>query len=363
MKDRLRVLVCGVGNRAFPKDPAGSIFRGWVETVRQSPHFELVAAQDVTPENLNRLARAGVLPQERLFKDLKRALTEVASDVALVCPISEAHAAYVLEAIAFGRHALVEKPFVTRLSDGVAVARAAAEKGVTVGVVQNWRTKSVGQALRRAIQGGRVGRVGNIFFRFVRNREHARLPAYLFEERYPLLYAVTVHHLDLFRYILGEDIVTVSGKAFRPPWSRYRSYPGVMLTVQTESGVSISYSGTFSSQGRHAPQEGLVIDCERGTLTNESAWSDPPLLFSSSDAEVPEDLTAEVKGRDVRSQYDLADDTILEDFYQAVVKGCPPLCPVEDNLLTIAALEGAVRACETGEEVRVRDLLVEAGGG
>ena len=317
--------------------------------------------QNIEDENLERVKRAGVLPDDRLFTDLDRALCEVQPDIVLVCPVAEAHAACIRKAVQAKCHVLAEKPFVTQLEDGVALTQEAIGQSVRIGVTQNWRTKSVGQALKHAVSEGRIGRIGDIFFRYVRNREHAYLPDYLFQEPYPLLYAMGIHHFDLFRYILNENIVSVSGQGFRPPWSRYQSCSGVALTMTTEGGVTISYAGTFSSQNRHIPQESLLIDGEKGTLVNESAWGDPPLLLSTPESEAWEDLTAGAKAPDVRSQYDQADAALLEDFCHAVVEKRPPLCSAEDNLWTLAALEAAAMACETGEKIQVQDLLTRAG--
>lgn len=361
MANPIRVLLCGTGNRAFPKNPEGSNFAGWVEMIQKSTCADLVAAQDIEGKNLQRIESSGILHSDQLFTDLDEALENVPCDAVLVCPIVEAHADCIRRALKSGRHVLVEKPLVSRLSDAVALARQAKQRGLTVGVVQNWRGKSVGQALREAISDRQIGRVGNIFFRYVRNREYIHLPSYLFKEPYPLLYALGIHHLDLFRYILGENIVSVSGTGFRPPWTGYSSYPGVALNMVTESGVHISYAGTFSSKGRHTALENLLIDGEFGTLTNESDWGDPPLMLSTTDSPEAQDLTADVTARDIRSQYDLSDTHILQDFCDSIRLGRPPLCPIEDNLWTLAALEASVEACETEGEVQVSNVLARAG--
>ena len=361
MQDRLRLFLCGAGNRALPKDPQRSYWRGWIETIRRSPRFELVGIQDADPSSLARVATSGVLPEDRLFTDLDAGLARLRPDAVLICPVAQAHAPQALVAIAAGCHVLVEKPFVTRLSDGVTVCREAEAAGVVVAVIQTWRAKAVGQALRRAVMDGTIGRVGQIFFRYLRSREGSSLPPYLFEEPFPLLYAIGVHHVDLFRYVLGENVVRVEGRGFRPPWSRYSSLPTVHLAMETAGGVLISYAGTFASQGGALPQEDLAVEGERGTLLNRSDWSEPPLYLSRVGSPELQDLTADVEERDPRSQYDAADAWFLEDFYAAVTGTRPPLCPGADNLWTLAALEGAVLACQTGKPVDVADILHQAG--
>lgn len=344
----------------FPKDPATSLFGGWFETIRRSPTFEVAGVQDISISSLERVTQDYPLEGVPTYLDLCEALEKVSCDVVLVCPVVEAHASVALTAIQAGCHVLIEKPMVSRLEDAFLIQRAAKARGVVVGVIQNWRAKSVGVALRDAIQSGKIGQVGNIFFRYVRDREHPHLPSYVFGEPFPLLYAMSIHHFDLFRYVLGQNIVTVEGKGFVPPWSRYQSSPAVHLWMTTEGGVAISYVGTFCSKNRHVPQESFVIDGSLGTLTNDSQWGEPPLLFSGVKGKASEDLT-EGASRDVRDQYNQADDRYLDDFYETVHLGRSPLCSPEDNIWTLATVEAAVRACETECAVDVRALVQEKG--
>jgi predicted dehydrogenase len=357
---KLRILICGAGNRAFPKNPRTSLFRGWFETIRRSPEFELVGIQDVSQGSLDRINATYPLGSIRTFLTLKEALEQTSPDAVLICPIAEAHAAAALMAIEAGCHLLIEKPMVTSITDAFRIESAARKRGAVVSVVQNWRAKSVGLALREAVQSGRTGRVGTIFFRYVRDREQPHLPAYLFEEPYPLLYAMSIHHFDLFRFALDENIVTIEGKPFSPPWSRYKSFSGVQLWMTTEKGVNISYVGTFSSKNRHVPQESFVLDGERGSASNDSQWGDPPLLFSGVDGSETLDLTAGAS-RDVADQYNQADDVYLEDFHRAISTSSRPLCPAADNIWTLAAINAAVEACDTGRPVNVRELVETCG--
>ncbi len=130
------------------------------------------------------------------------------------------------------------------------------------------------------MQRGDVGAVSHVFFRYVRDRELAGLPDYLFREAHPLLFAMAIHHFDLFRYALDQEIVHVEGRAFRPAWSRYEHPSGMQLWMETDGGVVISYVGTFSSRNGHLPLESLQVEGETGSLLNDSQYSEPPLWLS-----------------------------------------------------------------------------------
>ena len=158
---------------------------------------------------------------------------------------------------------------------------------------------------------------------------------------------------DLFRHVLRQEIVNLEAHAALPRWSRYR-HPSINhLWMETAGGVVISYLATFSSRNAHLPLESLQVEGERGTLYNDSQYSEPPLMLSRRDLAEPVDLTADVDVRDERGQYDLADVEILENFRAAVTAGAPLIAPARDNLGTLAVLEAGRRALREGEAAPV----------
>ena len=351
--DTLRIAVCGSGNRSRTV---------WQPHVNDNPGCELVGIQDPAEEALAKAVELGNLESAQTFTDLEKLLSETRPDALIVCPIHEAHAAAVEAGLRAGCHVLVEKPFTTALSSAVALTALADELGLRLAVVQNWRTKSVGQALRNAVQDGAIGDVSHVFVRYLRDREKEHLPAYLFEEEDPMLYAVSIHHFDLFRYVLGQEVVSVSGHAARPSWSRYE-HPSIMqLWMESDAGVVMSYASTFSSRnGGHIWEENYQFEGELGTLYCESNYSDPPLLLSRRGDPAPVDLTADVEARDSASQYALADTTILENFRQSVSTGAELITPGADNIRSLAVVEAARECLRTGAAVSPADLLVQAG--
>jgi predicted dehydrogenase len=196
-----------------------------------------------------------------------------------------------------------------------------------------------------------------VFFRYLRDREHPHLSSYLFEEDDPLLFAMAIHHLDLFRHVLGQEIVRVEGHAFRPAWSRYQRPSGMQLWMETDRGVVISYAATLSSRNGHLPQESWQVEGELGTLSNESAYGEPPLWLSRRGAPSMEDLTADVAVRDQAGQYALADRAILDNMRRAILAGEPLIAPARENLGTLAVLEAARQCYREQAAVSPQELL------
>lgn len=341
----ISIALTGIGNRALPKVPESSNFLGWVEQIGRRKDIELVAAHDPSEAARSRMTDRGLLPGERVFEDIGSMLQNVRVDALLVCSPGRHHAEALDRALGSGLHLLVEKPFVTDLDEGRRLTALAAKAGVVTTAVQNWRYKDVGRAIRAAISSGLIGRIGHVFFRYVRNRENPNYPAYIFQEQDPMLYAMGSHHLDLFRHVLGEEMTDIRGESFRAPWSMYESSTGHALSMRTESGVFVSYVGSISSMNSGLPLESLVIEGENGTLVNESDWSDPPLLFYPKGGKTPQDLTAGIRARSLREQYDVADAFILEDFVQAIAEGRSSDCPLDDSLRSLELVEACREAC------------------
>ncbi len=347
----LRVAICGSGNRSRTV---------WQRHVRDFEGFELVGVQDISLESLDQAVAMGNINPDQKYTDLDEMLANTKPDVLVVCSVNAAHATAIEAGLQGKSHVLVEKPFTLELSDAIRLTRLAERKRLALGVVQNWRSKSVGQALRRAISEGVIGHVSHVFFRYLRDRELPHLPKYLFEEPDPLLYAMAIHHFDLFRYILCHEIVRVEGRAFRPPWSRYKQPSGMQLWMETDGGVVISYIATLSSRNGHLPQESLQVEGELGTLFNESEYSEPPLWLSQRGASSMVDLTANVIVRNRTGQYALADVAILRNFHAAITKGEPLIAPAWDNLGTLAVLEAARKCYHDQQTVNPQELLASA---
>jgi predicted dehydrogenase len=345
----LRVAVCGCGMRSRSV---------WQRHLREEG-FQLVGVQDPSPESLTKAVEAGTVDAADTYSELDAMLEATRPDALLVCPIIAAHVPAAEAGLAAGCHVLVEKPLAASAAEAAGLAERADAAGLRLGVVQNWRTKSVGQALHRAVADGLVGEVSHVFFRYLRDRELPHLPEYLFEEEDPILFAMSIHHLDLFRYALGQDYVRIQGRATTPSWSRYRHASVLQLWMEMDRGAVVSYAATFSSRNAHLPLESLQVEGELGTLHNESQYSEPPLLLSRRGESELVDLTADVTVSDQQAQYELGDVAILRNFRAAVRDGEPLVADARDNLGTLAAIDAARECLRTGEPVAVEHPIAE----
>jgi UDP-N-acetyl-2-amino-2-deoxyglucuronate dehydrogenase len=117
---------------------------------------ELVAVCDTDAQRLAAAAqRTGAQP----FSSLEALLTAGTADVVALTTPSGLHPQQAIACARAGRHVVSEKPMATKWDEGVAMVRACRDAGVKLFVVKQNRLNATLQRLKRAIDGGRFGRI------------------------------------------------------------------------------------------------------------------------------------------------------------------------------------------------------------
>jgi predicted dehydrogenase len=153
-----------------------------------------------------RAARAGV---DRVFTSLDEALTLPGVDAVIISTPPHTHAALAEEAIAAGRHLLVEKPFTVDADEARRLHALAQRAGVVALVGHEFRFSADRMTLRHAIAGGAIGtpRLAT----FVGHNAFAasldlRMPGWWFDPAQGggWLGASVSHIIDAIRWWLGD---------------------------------------------------------------------------------------------------------------------------------------------------------------
>ena len=58
---KISIAISGIGNRALPKDIKKSFWTGWVQQLKKSKKYNLVAAHDVSTKKLKKLLNNKIL--------------------------------------------------------------------------------------------------------------------------------------------------------------------------------------------------------------------------------------------------------------------------------------------------------------
>jgi predicted dehydrogenase len=212
-------------------------------------HEELaqtVACVDVEPEMLRQLQDDVGIAAGLCFPSLQAALEATEADAVLVTTALADHAPVALQALAAGKHVLVEKPFAPSLADAQRAVDAAAAHSRVLMVSQNYRFYPAVQTAAALIRDGSLGPVGAVSVQF-RKYANTQPPATNrhYTIRQPLLMDMAIHHFDLMRLVLDQEPTTVRCHAWNPPWSRFADPAAAVAAITFDGGAVLDYYGSW----------------------------------------------------------------------------------------------------------------------
>jgi predicted dehydrogenase len=331
----------GVGNRPLPKNLKNSNWDGWVKNLLNSKKIEIICACDPNPIQLKRIKNIKFLFKIKTYLSSKEMIKENKLDAVIICSPAKYHLNDILLCLYKNIKILVEKPCVVNMKEAKKVIQT--RKSHLINVVQNWRYKDNSILIKDVIKKKTIGSIGQIFFRYLRNREKLNYSKYIYEEKFPALYAMGSHHIDLFRFILNDDIKSVEAFSYNPKWSKYKYDSSQIILLRTHNNTIINYNTTFSSKNESLPQESLVIEGESGYIYNESDWFEPPVyLYKKKKINLSEKKTKKLW--DIKSQNNLSDMRITNNFIKFINNKKHDNTTFRDATKSIAVIEAIIKS-------------------
>jgi predicted dehydrogenase len=158
----------------------------------------------------DRNTRAAVATGLTTFDDLNAMILNVAPDILDIILPPDGHADAIRTAIRAGIATVIcQKPFCRDLAEATAIATEAEAAGIVLIVHENFRFMPWYQAMKSAIDAGRIGKVLQATFR-LRPGDGQGPRAYLDRQPYfqtmPkfLIHETAVHWIDTFRFLFGD---------------------------------------------------------------------------------------------------------------------------------------------------------------
>jgi len=323
---------------------SGFFARKWLDTVKARDDCRIAGILSRAPDRLEPLRRELGLTGVPGFGRLEEA--RGAADAVIVALPEMLHRDAIVGALRAGLHVLTEKPLATGLDEARAIAEAArAHPDRVVMVCQNFRWRPHTQALRRGVRDGLVGRLGHVMLECRQQVRRTTVDAWRERMAHPFLLDFAIHHLDLIRFLTGEEAREVSAVSFRPAWSWFAGDAAAAAILTMESGLVVGYDGTMVAQGLETPQEGLVtLIGEQGTLHLDGR-SRVLLLGRGEPRELPLEPVPEGElGHG------------LAQLVEAIRAGRRPETDLGDNLRSFALLLAVMESTRTRRAVRPPDL-------
>lgn len=315
--------------------------RQWVRILRKTAGYELVACADIRAESLLGTAAALAIPESQCYLNLDEALDHTQPQAVVVATSMSSHTDPCLTAVARGLGVLVEKPLALNLAEARRMVAAAGKVNAPLLVGQTYRYTGMSQTIRQFLGTGALGRIGMIVYQVYRGNDN--LPPSLASMPNSIIWETGVHHIDLLRYVFGQEFVGVKAESFVLPWSRLAAGASTQVLFELDRGTRGFYSATYDTH----QESSLRIVGERGIVHPWRRW-----LVLTRPRRVPQ-----IVGRAPHLEPEVA---LLDQLKRAVLAGEPPECSGQDNLNTIAVLEACARSAAEQRRINPQDLFHES---
>lgn len=265
-------------------------------------------------------------------------------DAVLVTTPNAMHLQDVLTALGRGKHVLCEKPMGVNADECRRMVEAARDAGVMLGVAQVFRFEDSTHRLRERIQAGEIGKpiFARSEFSFPGKTGHAR--QWLYDPTVagggPIA-DVGVHCIDGLRYILQDEVVSVSARATQDDVSGELEAAAALI-LEFSKGTLATVQVSFRADYRTP----LEIVGEHGSLRAENGFNvEHPINIELRDVwNVKEAETVSNAPAYTRQ---------VDAFAQAIDGGAPFPVSGEQGWQNQEILDAAYRSIKSGKSERV----------
>jgi predicted dehydrogenase len=264
-------------------------------------------------------------------------------EVGVVCTPTTVRVPIVKTLAAAGKHMMVEKPFAETIEAAEEMVQVAREAGVKLAVDQNFRFNFPYEHARQLVDEGLIGPVVSIHHQSLMFRQDQ---GWRTQTKRHAMSVMGVHWLDGIRWIVRSEPESV--------FSLTRSSPAIDCAGETEgitqilfkNGVIASYVESFTIPKRRF--ETIVVG-EKGILVLQHEGIAHYTKENRNEAKQTWGNPYNGPGKP-ESAY-----ACLNELLSAIEEDREPTNSGQDNLKTIALLDGAYRSAEQRREVLFRE--------
>ncbi len=319
--------------------------------INAAPNAELVAIYSRDPQRAHAFAeRHGA---KAAYDDLGALLQDARVDAVFITSPNALHAAQTIQAAEAGKHVLTEKPMATTIEEALAMIRACRQHGVTFGVGFHLRQHPAHLKARRVLSEGTLGSLallqGQWGFGTRGQTTPPRPPLQQWWEDPGLIGGAStmmgtgVHVVDLFRFLLGQEIAEVTALADGQTPSQPLEQL-LTLSMRLESGPLATVCC-----GRRLPdsQNDLVIYGSDGRLAGRGT------LWEAREGAL--EITSETVNTSTDYPHDFLANYVdeVEDFDRAVSEQRAPAATGLDGLRAVEVTLAMIASARERRTVKI----------
>lgn len=309
-----------------------------IRNFHEAPGADPVAVADLSPDRLRNVRKR--YPSITTTADHREILRDRAIDaVAIATPIST-HRALAEEALAAGKHVLIEKPLAGTLSDAEAIVRAAERAGRTLMVGHTFIYNPAVTAIRKLLDRGELGQVHYI------DSQRVNLGLHQFDLN--VLWDLGPHDVSITLYWLGEEPSWVQcvGACF----IQKDIEDVVWLTMGFPSGAIAHAHLSWLAPGKLRTM--TVIGSKKMAVYDDMTSVEKVKVFDHGvDRLEPDELRRAYRAGDILSPRVAVTEALqieVQHFIECVNTGKKPLSDGEAGLRVVRVLEAGMRSLRSG---------------
>ena len=257
------------------------------------------------------------------------------------------HINLMLRAVRQGKAVLCEKPIDLDMAKSLAAVEEVERLNGRVMLAFNRRFESTFAQMRAAIDAGDIGEVRQVI---ISSRDPGLAPEDYIEHSGGIFRDMTIHDLDIGRWLLGEEPVELTAIASRlidpALMEKYDDYDTAMVQMQTASGKQCHINNC--RQAVYGYDQRIEVFGSTGMLQMDNLRATTIRRWSQDVTDAREPLLNFFLER-----YQQAYKSELDAYIDALVHKKPMPTTVQDGLKALQLADAAVESVKTGRAVRL----------
>ena len=270
-------------------------------------------------------------------------------DAVYISTTNELHAPQAIAAARAGKHILCEKPLAMSAADCSQMIKEAKLNNVVLATNHHLRNAATNNAIKQIISSGQIGKIHSIQINHAVSLPE-RLRGWRLtnpEKGAGVVLDITVHNLDLVRFLLDEDLLSVSAVISNRGFNVDGVEDESVCVFTSESGIIVATHESFNIQNSVPSIEVFGSD---GTIFATRTLSQDPVgnvYLRTSDGE---------REIEVGSRENLY-TVLLEKFELAIQSGTKPASDGEDGMKAVLGALAALKSATEKRTVLIKELM------
>jgi myo-inositol 2-dehydrogenase / D-chiro-inositol 1-dehydrogenase len=286
----------------------------------------------------------------KVFPSAEAVFASADVDAVLIATATDTHADLLELAVAAGKPVLCEKPIDLSLARVNACATTIAGSSVPIQLGFVRRFDPGHAAVRKAIEAGDIGELHQVV---ITSRDPGLAPEAYLQVSGGILRDMTIHDLDMARFILGEEVTEVfaTGSRLVDPalMEKLGDHDTVTVVLKTASGKQAII--TNSRRATYGYDQRVEALGTKGMAISENRRPHEMTLHTADFTDRAEPLLNFFIER-----YREAFDAEISEFVEAIEQNRAPSVGFEDGRLALVLAEAALTSITEGRVVAVKEL-------